>query len=146
MPEWRNPEIAAMAQMMAAMAAPADAPKPSWDERRAGINAMGAAAPLPEGVTVEPLTLGGVPAEKLMPKGADATRTIVWLHGGGYCVGGCASHRVWAARMAEAAGAIAYTVDYRMAPEHPFPAAVDDALSAWRAVLASGVDPARTVI
>src|SRR5580704_17634801 len=105
MPEWKNPEIAAMAQMMAAMAAPADAPKPSWDDRRAGINAMGAAAPLPEGVTVEPLTLGGVPAEKLTPGDADATRTIFYLHGGGYCVGGCARHRVMAARMASEAAA-----------------------------------------
>jgi acetyl esterase/lipase len=110
------------------------------------IDAMGAAAPLPDGVKVEPLTLGGVAAERITPAGADATRTIFYLHGGGYCIGGCASHRGWVARMAQAAGATAYTVDYRLAPEHPFPAAVDDAVAAWRGLIAERRDPKRTVI
>src|SRR5580704_12837056 len=102
MPEWRNPEIAAMQQAMAAMAqAAAGAPPPTWEQRRAGIDGMGAMAPVPDGCQVEPLKLGGVPAEKLTPKGADPTRTIFWLHGGGYCIGGCASHRAWVARMAQ---------------------------------------------
>ncbi|HUO11226.1 MAG TPA: alpha/beta hydrolase [Caulobacteraceae bacterium] len=148
MPTWRDPQVAALREMMiaAAAAAPPDAPPPTWEERRAGFNAMGAAAPAPEGVRVESLELGGVPAEKLTPKCADATRTIFYLHGGGYCIGGCESHRGWVSRMADAAGATAYTIDYRLAPEHRFPAAVDDALAAWRAVLARGVDPSRTVI
>jgi phosphinothricin tripeptide acetyl hydrolase len=107
---------------------------------------MGAAAPPPESCAVEVIELGGVPAERITPKGADATRTLFYLHGGGYCVGGCASHRTVAARMAEAAGATAFVVDYRLAPEHPYPAAVDDALAAWRALIASGRDPTRTVI
>jgi epsilon-lactone hydrolase len=145
-PEWKNPEIAMMAQMMASMAQPEGAPRPSWTDRRAGITAMGSATPVPEGVTVEALELGGVPAEKLTPKGADTGRSLFYLHGGGYCVGGCASHRVMVARMAEQAGAVAYTIDYRMAPEHTFPAAHDDALAAWRAFLALGRDPARTII
>jgi monoterpene epsilon-lactone hydrolase len=146
MPEWRNPEIAAMREALAALAPPPDAPKPTWPERRAGIDAMGAAAPAPMGCQVEPLSLGGVSAEKITPKGADATRTIFYLHGGGYCIGGCASHRTLAAKMAEAAAATAYVVDYRLAPEHPYPAAVDDAVAAWRAMLAAGRDPSRTVI
>jgi len=148
MPEWRDPEVAALREAFAAQAAaaPPDAPAPTWPERRAGIDAMGAAAPVPEGMTVEPLSLGGVAAERLTPRGADATRTIFYLHGGGYCIGGCASHRGWVARMAEAAGATAYVVDYRLAPEHPFPAAVDDALAAWRAVLGAGVDASRAII
>jgi len=146
MPAWRDPEIAALRDAFVALAAPADAPKPSWVERRAGIDAMGAAAPLPEGCQVEPLTLGGVAAEKLTPKGADASRTIFYLHGGGYCIGGCASHRVMVAKMAEAAAATAYTIDYRLAPEHPYPAAVDDALAAWRGLLDAGRDGSRTVI
>ena len=146
MPEWRDPEIAALREAMAAFAAPPDAPKPSWSDRRAGIDAMGAIAPLPDGCRVEPIKLGGVEAEKITPKGADATRTLFYLHGGGYCVGGCASHRVMVAKMADAAAATAYTVDYRLAPEHPYPAAVDDALAAWRALLAEGRDAARTVI
>jgi monoterpene epsilon-lactone hydrolase len=148
MPEWRDPQVAGLREAMVAQAAaaPPDAPPPTWEQRRAGFDAMGAATPLPDGVKVEPLSLGGVPAEKLTPKGADPTRTIFYLHGGGYCIGGCASHRAWVARMAVAAGATAYVVDYRLAPEHRFPAAVDDGLSAWKALLASGVDPCRTVI
>jgi acetyl esterase/lipase len=145
-PEWRNPEIASMRDIFAAMATPPDAPKPSWPERRAGIDAMGAMSPLPEGCATQAITLGGVAAEKISPKGADAARTIFYLHGGGYCIGGCASHRVMVARMAAAAGATAFTIDYRLAPEHRFPAAIDDALAAWRALLGSGLDASRTII
>jgi len=146
MPEWRNPEIAAMREIFAAMATPPDAPKPPWSDRRAGIDAMGAMTPLPEGCAVDPIELGGVAAEKVTPRTADAGRAIFYLHGGGYCVGGCASHRVMVARMAEAAGATAYTIDYRLAPEHRFPAAVDDALAAWRALLATGLNASRAII
>jgi len=146
MPTWRDPEVAAMREMFVAIQPQAGAPPPTWPERRVQIDAMGAAAPLPEGAKVESLTLGRVPAERITTNGADPGRSIFWLHGGGYCIGGCASHRGWAARMGEASAAVAYTVDYRLAPEHPYPAAVDDAVAAWRAFLAEGHDPKRTVI
>ena len=146
MPVWRDPEVAAMREMFAAIQPQPGAPPLTWPERRAQIDALGAAAPLPDGIEVEPLKLGGVPAEKVTSKRSDPTRTIFWLHGGGYCIGGCASHRGWAARMAEASGATAYTVDYRLAPEHRCPAALDDAVAAWRGFLAEGRDPSRTVI
>jgi acetyl esterase/lipase len=144
--EWKDPEVAGLQQLFAARAQPEGAPAPTWDERRAGINAMGAAAPLPDGCAVEAITLGGVRAEKITPTGAAPSRTLYYLHGGGYCVGGAESHRVMAARMALGASATAYVLDYRLAPEHPFPAAVDDALAGWRALIGAGVDPARTVI
>ncbi|HEX3920605.1 MAG TPA: alpha/beta hydrolase, partial [Caulobacteraceae bacterium] len=146
MPTWKDPEVAAMREMFAAIQPTPGAPPPTWPERRMQIDAMGAAAPLPEGVTAQPITLGGVPAERVTAVNADAGRAIFWLHGGGYCIGGCVSHRGWAARMAVASAASAYTIDYRLAPEHPFPAAVDDALAAWRGFLAEGHDPKRTVI
>ncbi|HEY2710859.1 MAG TPA: alpha/beta hydrolase [Caulobacteraceae bacterium] len=146
MAEWRNPEVAAMAAFIASLAPPADAPEPPWSERRAGYAAMGAAGSVPEGVTAIPLSLGGVPAEQITPAGADATRTIFYLHGGGYCIGGMASHRTMVAKVALAAGATAFNIDYPLAPEHPFPAAVDDAVAAWHALVAMGRDPARTVI
>ena len=146
MPTWRDPEVAAFQAAFAALATPPDAPRPPWSERRAGIDAIGGAAPPPDSVLTEAMTLGGVPAEKIAPSNAVADRTIFYLHGGGYCVGGCASHRTMAARMAEQAQATAFVVDYRLAPEHPFPAAHDDALAAWRAVLALGRDPAHTII
>jgi phosphinothricin tripeptide acetyl hydrolase len=146
MTEWKDPEIAAFRAALAALAQPDDAPPRPWAERRAGIDAMGAMAPPPEGVAVEAVSLGGVPGETLRPKGADAGRAILYLHGGGYCVGGSASHRTLVARMAAATGAVAHVLDYRLAPEHPFPAALDDALAAWRALLAAGQDPARAII
>ncbi|HEY5106104.1 MAG TPA: alpha/beta hydrolase [Caulobacteraceae bacterium] len=146
MPKWRNPEIAAMAAWLASLAPPPGMPDPPWSERRVGMDAMGATAPVPDGVTLTPLTLGGVPAERITPAGADPTRTIFYLHGGGYCLGGMDSHRTMVVKMALAAGATAFNVDYRLAPEHPFPAAVEDAVAAWRALLAMGRDPARTVI
>ena len=146
MAELRDPEVRAMRDAMAAFAPAPDAPKPTWADRRAGFIAMAAATPLPAGCEVTPIKLGGVPAERIAPKGADATRTIFYLHGGGYCIGGCDTHRNWVATMADRAGATAYTVDYRLAPEHPFPAAVDDALAAWRGLIAESRDPKRAII
>jgi monoterpene epsilon-lactone hydrolase len=146
MADWKDPEIRALRDAMAAFAPAPDAPKPTWAERRAGFDAMGATTPLPDGCEVTPIQLGGVAAERIVPRGADRTRTIFYLHGGGYCIGGCTSHRNWVAAMADAAGATAFTVDYRLAPEHPFPAAVDDALAAWKAVLAEGREASRTII
>jgi acetyl esterase/lipase len=146
MTEWKDPEIGAMRAAFAAMAQPADAPRPPWSDRRAGIDGMGSMAPPPEGSVVEAISLGGVPTERITPRGGDTGRSLFYLHGGGYCVGGVVSHRTLAARMAEAASATAYVVDYRLAPEHPFPAAVDDAVAAWRALLAEGRDPSSSII
>lgn len=146
MAEWRNPEIAAMAATMASMAPPPGAPEPSWSERRVGYAAIGGATTIPDGVTVTPIRLGSVPCEQITPFGSGAARTIFYLHGGGYCLGGMESHRTMVAKMALAADATAFVVDYRLAPENPFPAAVDDAVEAWRGLLAIGHDPARTVI
>jgi acetyl esterase/lipase len=145
MPTWRDPEIVALREMFAGAVPPPDAPKQTWPERRLGIDALGATTPVSESCKVEPITLGGVAAEKLTPANADPTRTIFYLHGGGYCIGGCASHRNMVARMATEAAATAYTIDYRLAPEHPYPAAIDDALAAWRALLGQGVKGERTV-
>ena len=72
MPEWRDPEVAGLQAAMAAFAAAPDAPRPSWPERRMGIDAMGASVPPPESCLVEAMTLGGVPAEKIAPAGAVA--------------------------------------------------------------------------
>ena len=146
MTEWKDPEIAAFRAMMAAMAPPPDAPESTWEQRRAGIDAMGAAAPPPDDCKVEAITLGGRPAEKITPAGAHRTRTLYYLHGGGYCIGGPASHRTMVARIAKGAGATAFVLDYRLAPEHPFPAAVEDGLAGYQALIEAGHDPAHTVI
>lgn len=100
----------------------------------------------PPGVTVEPVRAGGVPSAWIRPRGADPDRTLVYLHGGGYSIGSIATHRDFIALLARRLGAVALAVDYRLAPEHPFPAALDDARAVWRWLLERGVDPAKIVM
>ena len=145
MTTWKDPEIAAVRTALEAMSGITD-PNLTFAERRPGMDAFGAASPIPEGCKVEDVTIGGRPGERLTPNGAVAGRTILYLHGGGYCLGSPLSHRALVARLAQAAGAVALVPDYRMGPEDPFPAAVNDALAAYRQLLDGGTDPARLVI
>ena len=99
--------------------------------------------------TVEPAkpqTDAPVPAEWVFPKGSSAQRTVVYLHGGGYCVGSIVTHRVLAGEVARAAQARALVIDYRLAPEDPFPAAVEDSLAAYEWLLAQGTEPGQVVL
>jgi len=115
-------------------------------EMRAGLEAMVASVPLDPEVQREPTTAGGVPAEWQIAPNADRGRTILYLHGGGYCLGSMNTHRDLASRLSRAAAARVLLIDYRLAPEHPHPAAVDDATAAYRWLLAHGATPARTVV
>ena len=95
-------------------------------------------------VKLTPLCLGAVTAESHTPAGwTDASPTILYLHGGGYAFCSPASHRDVAARIAIASGARCIVIDYRLAPEHPYPAALEDCLAAYHALLASGLPPSR---
>ncbi len=110
--------------------------------------AMAAAVPrrAPRGVRCEPVTIGGLRGEWLIPEEVERERVLLYLHGGGYCIGSIDSHRGFIARLARYAGMRALAIDYRLAPEHPFPAALDDARAAWRYLLDRGVDPERAAI
>lgn len=146
MADWKDPEIAAVRGLLAAMP---DAPATeglTFAERRPGMDAFGDMAPLPEGHAYEAVTFAGRPAERHTPPGADPTKVILYLHGGGYCLGSPRSHRGLTAQLAHVAGATAVTPDYRMAPEDPYPAAVDDALAAYKALLDEGFAAAKIVI
>jgi monoterpene epsilon-lactone hydrolase len=109
-------------------------------ERRA-VGAAVAPKP-PEGTLVEPVDAGGVPAEWVVAVGVGADRVVVYFHGGAYQMGSPATLRHMVAFISAAAGARVLSVDYRLAPEHPFPAAVEDAITAYRWLLAAGADPA----
>lgn len=111
---------------------------------RAGMEATAAA--VPADVKVEPTTLGGVPGEWVTAPGADAGAVLLYLHGGGYVMGSPNTHRDLVARLSRASGLPAFAADYRLAPEHPFPAAVDDAVAVYRALLASGVRADRVTV
>jgi monoterpene epsilon-lactone hydrolase len=109
--------------------------------------AMLTAAPVPADVRTEQTTLGGtVPALRVRIAGVDPTSTILHFHGGCYAVGTPDTSLILAANLARRTGAEVVSVDYRLAPEHRYPAAVDDALTAYRALLDDGGDPARTAI
>ena len=119
---------------------------PSWDQRRTVMEATAENMPVAEGVVVEDIELGGVKGMKLTPSTAQANRTLLYFHGGGYCIGSPTSHKSMVSQIAEAMGATAYSMDYRLGPEAPFPAAVDDALASYRALLESDVNPADILI
>jgi acetyl esterase/lipase len=129
----------------AALAAHADAPF-DIDALRKGMELMTAAAPLPEGTRTSAVDAGGIPCEWIELEGAEPDRAILYLHGGGYTMGSIATHRALVARLSGASGMRALAVDYRLAPEHPFPAAVEDATAAYRWLVASGVSPERIAI
>ncbi len=95
----------------------------------------------PEGVTYRSDAVAGVEGIWALPLGADTSRVILYAHGGGFCVGSAASHRKLAAHLAKALGTTAFVMDYRRAPEHPFPAQIEDATTVYRALLDRGFAP-----
>jgi len=97
-------------------------------------------------VKCEAVSAGGVPAEWIVPPNAADDRVILYLHGGGYVMGSINTHRAMIARIARASEAKALALNYRMAPEDPFPTAVDDATAAYRWLLAQGYKPGKMVI
>ena len=117
---------------------------------RAGLAKLSAAAPAPDttGLVVEDRAVGGVPVRVYRP--VDARGAVVWLHGGGFVMGDLDTEHPWAVRIARGAGVVVVSVGYRRAPEHRFPAALDDAYAAfvWTAEHAAelGVDPARIAV
>lgn len=115
-------------------------------EMRARFDKLATFLPTPGDVRVETVDAAGVPAEWVSAPGADERRTIFYLHGGGYVIGSPATHRTLAYNLSKAAQARVLLVDYRLAPEHPFPAAVDDAVTAWQWLLEQGADVKRTAI
>ncbi|MCE2389967.1 MAG: alpha/beta hydrolase [Proteobacteria bacterium] len=115
-------------------------------EMRAGMQAMEGQFQPPDDVRYESVSAGGVPAEWTVAEDSDATRAVVYLHGGGYTIGGLGSHRPLCTQLALAGRIPVLNVDYRLAPENPFPAAVEDAVAAYRYVLGRGVSPASVAI
>ena len=99
-----------------------------------------ARAPEPD-VKSEPVLANGVRAEWISVPGAAADRTLLYLHGGGYVMGSLNTHRDLMGRISRAAQARVLGLDYRLAPEHPFPAAVDDAVAGDRFLLEQGLRP-----
>ncbi|HUM16627.1 MAG TPA: alpha/beta hydrolase [Candidatus Nitrosotalea sp.] len=115
-------------------------------ERRAQYERAEKVFPTPPEVKVERVSAPAAPAEWLRPPTAVAGRVVLYLHGGGYVIGSPRSHRHLAAAIATAGAANALLLDYRLAPEHPFPAAVNDAVAAYGWLLDQGIAPGHVVI
>ena len=101
----------------------------------------------PRCVTFENASLGGVPGETVSVRGGGpASLVILYLHGGGYCTGSPLTHRALTGHLARRCRARVFVPDYRLAPEHPFPAGLDDAVAAYRALLVDGIAPGKIVV
>ena len=136
-------QLKMVVDMLRAMYAPADT---SVANMRAGLEALASGFTPPADVGYETVNAGGVPAEWVVAPAALRERVILYLHGGAYVVGSINTHRDLASRLSRAAAARVLTIDYRLAPEHPHPAAVEDATAAYRWLLDEGTQPSRLVI
>lgn len=95
-------------------------------------------AKIPEGVEVKPESIDGIPAEWLIPLEADSQKVIMYVHGGGYVAGSCSDHRGFISKFAKNTGVINLVYEYRLAPEHPYPAALEDSVKVYQWLLDKG--------
>jgi epsilon-lactone hydrolase len=122
-------------------------PRPhGWSERRQRLDDVGAVWPVADDVELVAVDAGGVAGEWSNVPGSDASRVLMFFHGGGYCSGSIRSHRRMVSEAGRAAGVRTLAVGYRLAPEHPYPAAADDALAAWQFLRREGIAPAHVAI
>jgi monoterpene epsilon-lactone hydrolase len=122
-------------------------PRPvGWEERRHRIDEVGSVWPVAGDVKLEAADLDGFSGEWSIAPGSDLSRVLMFFHGGGYCSGSIVSHRRMVTEAGRAAAARTLAVGYRLAPEHPFPAAYHDALAAWRGLLWLGYAPSRIAV
>ena len=144
--DWRDPEIAAVRAYLAESAGERPAGPPNVDELRRGMDLRGGRNPLPEGCRVLPAAIDGVAAEWIEPAGAIRRGVILYFHGGGYVSGSCQSHRHLVTRLCAAAGCRGLSVAYRLAPEFPFPAGLEDAVTVFIWLLNNGLAASEIVI
>ena len=122
-------------------------PRPvGWLERRKRLEDVGSVWPVADDVKLEAVDVSGLQGEWSIVPGSEPSRVLMFFHGGGYCSGSIVSHRRMVTEAGRAGGMRALAVAYRLAPEHPFPAAYDDALTAWRFLRNEGIPPARIAV
>jgi acetyl esterase/lipase len=122
-------------------------PRPAgWAERRQRLDEVGSVWPVAGDVTLEAADLDGVAGEWSIVPGSDPGRVLLFFHGGGYCSGSIRSHRRMVTEAGRSAGVRTLAVGYRLAPEHPYPAQLDDAAAVWRVLRQLGIAPERIAI
>lgn len=113
---------------------------------RTRLDLIAGMVPKASGVGFDKATIAGCDAEWLVPDGAPEDKLLLYWHGGAYVMGGCVSHRPVVSHLARAAGVRAVLPEYRLAPEHPFPAAIEDAVAVYRQLLADGFAPGNIAV
>jgi len=122
-------------------------PRPvGWPERRKRLDEIGSVWPVADDVKLAAVDVSGLPGEWSIAPGSDASRVLLFFHGGGYCSGSIVSHRRMVTEAGRTARARTLAIAYRLAPEHPFPAAYEDALKAWRFLRKGDVPASRIAI
>jgi epsilon-lactone hydrolase len=122
-------------------------PRPRrWPERRKRLDEVGSVWPVAGDVKLTEVDVSGLPGEWSIVPGSDPSRVLMFFHGGGYCSGSILSHRRLVTEAGRAAGVRTLAIAYRLAPENPFPAAYDDALTAWRFLRNQGIPAAHIAI
>ena len=122
-------------------------PRPEgWAQRRSRIDEVGAFWPVADDIQLEPVVFDGLSGEWSIAPGSDSTRVLLFFHGGGYCSGSVRSHRRLVTEAGRAAGARTLALAYRLAPEHPFPCAFEDALTTWRFLSDQGYSADRIAV
>jgi len=116
------------------------------EQYRKGMEKMTGMAKMPDGITVEKINTNGIPAEWIIPNNLKNEGVVLYLHGGGYAMGSINTHRALMARIAVASKTKVLGIEYRLAPEHPFPCAIDDAFAAYKWLLQKGIDSSKIVI
>jgi len=115
-------------------------PRPvGWAARRQRLDEIGAVWPVASDVTLTAVDINGIPGEWSTVPGSNSSRVLLFLHGGGYCSGSIISHRRMVSEAGRAAGVRTLAIGYRLAPENPFPAAFDDAVTAWHFLRRQGI-------
>ncbi|MBI3651797.1 MAG: alpha/beta hydrolase [Acidobacteria bacterium] len=118
----------------------------SIEETRLSFDQLGQSFPMPDGVSVSSAAVSGINAEWVRAANARDDVVILYLHGGGYIVGSLVSHRHLSAALSQASGASVLALDYRLAPENPFPAAVEDAIAAYQWLLQQHKKPSQIAL
>jgi acetyl esterase/lipase len=136
-------ELTVIRQMLAARPPRDDI---SVVEMRALYEQFGGALPKAADIIRERIMIGAIPAEWSTAPGADPAKVILYLHGGGYVLGSITTHQAMVGELGRAFGGRCLAIDYRLAPEHAFPAAVDDAVAAYEFLLKGGIAPNKIVI
>jgi len=122
-------------------------PRPvGWEARRERLDEVGSVWPVADDVRLDGDELDGLRAEWSIVPGSDPSRLLIFFHGGGYCSGSIKSHRRMVTEAGRAGGLRTLAVGYRLAPEHPFPAAFDDALTVWRRLRKEGYPAKRIAV